>query len=168
MAATATATATATASPSATEAPSPGFVAGLTLTLPDPPTPTRTATAPPPPPLEGAASRRITIAGDMQSLQRDGLFLWEAVAIDCRDAEGRTLARLPVTRLEGQYALPAGAAQLTLWIGPELGGADWWKRWDCQLVDAAQPEIALVVRPVPSHKPEPTDCNCTVPTPGPF
>ena len=105
--------------------------------------------------------------GELQSLTRDGRYAWEAMGIECRDAEGRTLARLGVSRLADDYALPPGTSQATLWIGPALGGADWWKRWDCQPADADPPEIALAIRPVPRQGPRPTDCDCAVPTPRP-
>ncbi len=171
---TAPATSSATSPPAlatATDTPaaaSPAVTATYTRVLPP------TATLPSAPPA-GGAMIRITLAGDLDALRRDGVTLWEAVAVECFDPAGKLLGRTPLRDVSGEYRLPERTVRVRLWVGAALGGAAWWELWDSQAADVLSPDVVLEIRriaagppPVPTATPlPPTDTPLPPPTPPP-
>jgi hypothetical protein len=155
--ATGTLTPKPTRRPTSTLRVSPAAAGAATAELARPPTSAPQDTGVPSQTIQGN-TRHVTIGGDPQGLQRDGQYVWDAVGVECLDAAGKVLARLSVKALEDDYRVPVGTRRVTLWIGRELGGADWWKAWDCQPVDASQPAMILVVQPLttPTSPKQPT------------
>lgn len=156
--------ATPTSSPTAS--PTPTLSPTATPTLPPTATSTPLPTSTPTPEPEGIL-RRIVITGELSALEVDGQILWSVVSVQCWGADGQELGRVSLTEIDAEYWLPAGTARVQLWIGPELGGADWWSKWDTLPTDAAPPEITLVITRVKREAPAPTlPTPRSSPTPG--
>ena len=118
----------------------------------------------------------MVLTGELEALKRDGQIAWPAVQLQCWNASGQEVGRVHLTQLDGTYRLPDETARVQLWIGSELGGADWWQNWDSLPADAASAEIILVIAslkrevspptPVPPTPVPPTPVSPT-PTPCP-
>jgi len=171
---------TATPTPSATNVPALTFSPTATTTL-------CPATTVPSPSVEPALSptatstletegllQRVILTGELESLKRDGQIAWPAVQLQCWSSSGQEVGRVGLTRLDGTYRLPDETVQVQLWIGSELGGADWWQNWDSLPVDATSPQIILViarvkreVSPPKTVPPTPVPPTPVPPTPTP-
>lgn len=102
-------------------------------------------TAPPPPTTAPSSAQRIVLTGDLAALQKDGQYGWPAIAVECLNAGGQRLGQVGLNRVDGRYELPAGTAQVRLWIGDALEGPKWWKRWDCQPTNAGGEMVTLKI-----------------------
>jgi len=175
------ATCTAPATSSATSPPAPA-TATCTLAAASPTaTATRTrvlpptATLPSVPPASGAMIR-ITLTGNLEALRREGVMLWEAVAVECFDSAGQVLGRTPLRDVSGEYRLPVRTVRVRLWVGEALGGAAWWGQWDSQAADVVSPDVVLEIRRIAAGPPpliptatplQPTATPLPPPTPPP-
>ena len=156
---TATAMSTAAFSPTttstlcpATAVPSPSIAPELSLTA--------TSTLE----TEGML-RRVVLTGELEALKPDGQITWPAVQLQCWNASGQGVGRVGLTQLDGMYRLPDETARVQLWIGSELGGADWWQNWDSLPADATSPEIILVIASLKREVSPPTAVPPPVPRP---
>ena len=152
----------ATAVPAATTVPAATFSPTATSTL-------RPATVVPSPSISPELSptatstletegilRRVVLTGELEALKRDGEIIWPAVQLQCWNVSGQEIAQIGLTQVDGTYRLPADTAQVQLWIGSELGGAEWWRSWDSLPADVTSPEIILVIARVKREVSPPT------------
>lgn len=121
-----TATLTATAAPTSTPVPSKT----------PPPTPTSST---------GGETVSVILKGNCSALQIDGEFIWSAVNLECTLSDGSKI-RIPFAG-DGHYAIPPNSI-VQLWIGPGLGGSNWWSQWDCQERVVTNGEVTLRIVPV--------------------
>jgi tetratricopeptide (TPR) repeat protein len=143
-------------SPSATPSRAPSAATAVTRTSTD---------TPPPTPTPPSCTLRLTC--DLSALQRDGRTDWNEVVVECVDADEKVLARVGLTGVETALVWPTGCTALRLWIGPGLGGAQWWERWRCTSQPAA-PLVELCIEPVTLAQPSATRSpTAFVPPPSP-
>jgi SH3-like domain-containing protein len=149
-AASPTATASATITPRPTRTPWPTLppASPSNTPIPKPPTATRVVRVATPTPTAGAPTlmlRRIIVTGEMDALRINWRYRWDAVGAECFDANGQKVSQLNLLRADGWYPVPVSTTRIKLWIGAELGGTEWWRRWDSQAADAAPIDVILVI-----------------------
>jgi len=136
--------------PTATSAPTSTPTRIPTSTLMPKPTSTPTA-GPTNIPTSTPTYITVHIREYLDSLKMDAEFLWDAIMLEYSTADGKT--KIPLEGLDTEIQIPMGT-EVGLWIGPELGGLEWWSRWDCPVVEVTGPEVTLTITKVEQPCPD--------------